>query len=353
MPGDLQRRHLGLKLSQLRTEGVARVAKLVAGNATGGAEEFPAMHERAPLLQARDTALQISQRPFRAWPAILEERILNWERMGGEITGRIGQIALQIVHHIHRSKHPPPVAGIGANIGIHARLRGHAECHPLGGLRLHQRAGSQHMGRLGHKRLLGEGWILGAGLGQLAEFLHRAGAGDHEIVRHDVRVVQHKEHRLASLHRQGFLVVGHPFIHRANAHHTHAQIGQDRALRLPLGRRQEGGEVFGKLPSRQTGIAGPLFHRGRTHRFKEAPQQRCRLLRRPQRQRNFFQSRNRGIAIISRFHKRRNSGKGLSFAAAHASQGGKGRPAHGAGQPISLAHQQHLGSGRGGGLPRN
>ena len=43
--------------------------------------------------------------------------------MGGQVARRVGQVGGDVLDDVERAVHPPPVAGIGADIRIHARLR--------------------------------------------------------------------------------------------------------------------------------------------------------------------------------------------------------------------------------------
>ena len=145
MPRDLKGRHLRLELRQLGAEGIACIAHLVAGDAAGRAEQLAAMDERPTLLEAKHARLEVGQHPLSPRPAVLEQVVLDLERMGGEIGRRVGKIGLQVIHHIHRSEHPPPVPRIGADVGIDARLCRRREGQSLRALRLHQRAGRQNV----------------------------------------------------------------------------------------------------------------------------------------------------------------------------------------------------------------
>ena len=129
---------------------------------------------------------------------------------GGQVRLGVGQVRVQVVDDVQRPVHPPPVARVGADVGIDARLRGRGEAQLLRVARLEQPAGQRGSwptaGRNCRAAAPGS-WA--ARLGQEADLLQRPGLHDHEVVRHQVGVLEDELDRLAGLDDEPVLVERH------------------------------------------------------------------------------------------------------------------------------------------------
>ena len=169
-------------------------------------------------------------------------------------------------------------------------------------------------------------------------------------MRHGIDILQDEQHRLARLHGERLLVVGHPLIDGADFHHPHAEVGEHLPTGCPLGRRQERGEIFCKLPGSEAGIARPLLRRGLLHPIDERVEQRRGLFGRPLRHWNRGQCANRGVAIARLLHERRDLLESLRLAATNARQREEGGSPHRDIDPVGFADERKLGGQRWRGL---
>ena len=80
-----------------------------------------------------------------------------------------------------------------------------------------------------------------------ADFFHRAGLRDDQVVRHQVDVLEDDFDRLAGLHRDQLLVVRHLLRQRADADHFDAELGEFSAGLLRGIRRQQRREGIGEF----------------------------------------------------------------------------------------------------------
>ena len=211
----------------------------------------------------------------------------------------VGEVVVEVVDDVERPVHPPPVAGIGADIRIDAGLRGRGEAQLLRLARLEQAAGAagscSSAGRTAARSASGLG---GRRLGQEADLLEGAGPRHDEVVRHQVGVLEEDLHRLAGLDDDPVLVVAHLLEHRADADHPDAQLAELLADRPglvgsaagPPGRRRAAGRRGPRATSgRRTGICRAIGD--------EALEQRPGLFRGPVGGGDLLQGQDRGVAV--------------------------------------------------------
>ena len=113
---------LGVELGQVGADLVADAVQLVAGDAVGDLNIcLPLANERPCSSLARRPS-QVVELPFLARAVELEQLVLDRQRILGQVALGIGQVLVQVLDDVQRPVHPPPVAGIGADIRIDARL---------------------------------------------------------------------------------------------------------------------------------------------------------------------------------------------------------------------------------------
>src|SRR5262249_33555857 len=118
----------------------ADAIQFVTRDATADRENLLAIGEGTPAVHRFDQGGKLFQLPLLAWPIELEQLIADRQRMGGEIGLRVRKVLVEVLNDVERAVHAPPVAGISANIGIDARLRGRREGELLHVARLEQSA---------------------------------------------------------------------------------------------------------------------------------------------------------------------------------------------------------------------
>ena len=156
--------------------------------------------------------------------------------MPGQVIFRVRPVLVEIFDHVHRAVHPPPMAGVGADVGVDARLDRGGVAEPL-----RRCPGSATGSRTAFSA------------GDVAAGTPPAGSPPprrpcrlppanlvehHEVMRHQVVVLEHDFDRLARLHDNPVLVVGHLVRQRGQADHPHAQGAQ--LLARPASPRRPG-----------------------------------------------------------------------------------------------------------------
>ena len=95
--------------------------------------------------------------------------------MAGQVGLGRGQVLVEVVDDVEGPVHPPPVAGIGADVRIDAGLRGGGEAELLGLARLEQAAGQQDLAATPGRIAAAPRRAGGRRLGQQADLLEGAG----------------------------------------------------------------------------------------------------------------------------------------------------------------------------------
>ena len=137
------------------------------------------------------------------------------------------QIGVEVGDDVERPVHPPPVAGVGADVGVNARLLRRGELQLLDLPRLEQPALEQDRRRRACRARTASprrraGWRTPRP--PVPIFSRFARRHDHEVVRHDVGVLEDELDRLAGLHDQPLLVEAHLVEERADADDAHADL---------------------------------------------------------------------------------------------------------------------------------
>ena len=190
---------------------------------------------------------QVGKCPFRPRPAVLQQRVARHDLRRRDVFLGIRQIGVEVVDDVQGSVHPPPVAGIRADKRIDSR-RGRSDQAQLCRVpRLQQVARQQDLRRAGHVVPRGKARLLRVGLGEQADLLERPRLDDHEVVRHQVVVLQHEFDRFSRLDGDDILVVRHPLEDGAELDHAHAQLAELRPHGLGLAGGQEGRERIAEL----------------------------------------------------------------------------------------------------------
>ena len=78
--------------------------------------------------------------PFLARAVELEQLVRDRQRLPGQVAFSIGEVQVEVVHYIERAEHSPPVAGIGAHVGVNSGQRRRHEAQLLHGPRLEEPA---------------------------------------------------------------------------------------------------------------------------------------------------------------------------------------------------------------------
>ena len=82
---------------------------------------LPLANDR-PRMQTFDRRGEVVEGPLLARAVVLEQVVEDRQRVGGQVARRIGEVSGDVLDDVERAVHPPPVAGIGADIRIDARL---------------------------------------------------------------------------------------------------------------------------------------------------------------------------------------------------------------------------------------
>ena len=149
-----------------------------------------------------------------------------------------------------------------ADIRILARLLGGGERQHLLLAGLDHARGLQYVGGLWHVGQAVLGGLrrhCGRFQGHVARL---AGLHDHQVVRHQVVVLEDELHRPARLAGEERRVVAHLFMHRADADHTDGDAPQPLAIAARLGLRQQRQQLIGQLHRVQEFIGRALGGRG-------------------------------------------------------------------------------------------
>ena len=155
-----------------------------------------------------------------------------------------------------------------------------------------------HAGRHRWNVLLGRRAGLGGEfLRRVADLLQVARRDDDEVVRHDVRVLEHELDRLAGLHDEPLLVEAHLVEQRADADDADADLAQFLSRRLRLGRREQPRERLAELHHVERHGRGPLGHRQRADELHHRVEVRLGIVLRPVASGDAEQRLHRGGAV--------------------------------------------------------
>ena len=122
--------------------------ELVAGDAAGHLEHLLAVAERPAVVELLDRRGQVVELPLLARAVELEQLVRDRQRVLGQVGLGVGEVLVEVLDDVQRPVHPPPVAGIGADVGIDARLAsGAVKLELLRLARLEQPAGEQDLVR--------------------------------------------------------------------------------------------------------------------------------------------------------------------------------------------------------------
>ena len=132
---------LRIELRQVGADLVADAVQLVAGDAAGHLEHVLAVAERAAVVKLFHRGGQVLELPLLARAVELQQLVHDRQRVPGQVALGVGEVLVEVLDDVQRPVHAPPVAGIGADIRIDARLGRRGEAELLRVPRLEQPAG--------------------------------------------------------------------------------------------------------------------------------------------------------------------------------------------------------------------
>ena len=114
---------LRIELGQVGADLVADAVELVAGDAVGDREHLLAVARTSGLSFISSTAVARSSY-FHSLRGRLNfsSVVLDRQRVLRQVAFRVGEVFVEIGDDVQGAEHAPPVAGIGADVGIDARL---------------------------------------------------------------------------------------------------------------------------------------------------------------------------------------------------------------------------------------
>src|SRR5262249_31581461 len=119
---NVQRLQFRVELREVRAELVAGALHAMAGYTVGHLEKLLAVAVRAAVVQLLHGGGKLLKLPFLARAIEFQQLVRDRQWVLRQIAFRIGEELIQVRDYVQGSVHAPPVARVGTDIRIHARL---------------------------------------------------------------------------------------------------------------------------------------------------------------------------------------------------------------------------------------